>query len=77
MQFHPFRQAHHGLALQNEGMDLRGRELGRIGGQRGRDPGRRDAAADDALPVIGLQAVDAGFILGKLGSNLEGGEIGL
>ncbi|MPM00179.1 hypothetical protein SDC9_46402 [bioreactor metagenome] len=66
MQLHPFGQPHHRLALQNEGMDLRRGELRRIVCQRGRDPSGRDAAADDALAFVGLQAVDSGFILRQL-----------
>ena len=66
VQLHPLGQPHDGLALQNEGMDLRRRELRRVVRQRGRDPGGRDPAADDALAVIGLQPVDAGFVLGEL-----------
>lgn len=63
VQFHPLRQPHHGLAVESEGMDLRRRELQRVVDECGRDPGGRNPATDDALAVVGLQAVDAEFVL--------------
>lgn len=66
VQLHPLGQTHDGLALQNEGMNLSGRQLRRVGCDRGRDPCGRNPAADDALTVIGLEPVDAGFVLGEL-----------
>ena len=66
VHLHSLGQPHHGLALQNEGMDLRRRELWRVVRQHGRDPGGRDTAADDPLAIIGLQPVDAGLIQRQL-----------
>ncbi len=41
------------------------REAGRLGVERRSDPLRRDLAADEPLPGIGLKAVDARGIVGK------------
>ena len=58
-----FGEVENGATLDQRGEGGVRRQRRCVAGQRGRDPGRRDLAADDALAGIGLKPIDAGQLV--------------